>query len=55
MVKMLAKAQRQQTAIDEEYTADKRTKKAEKAIREIKAAVRGRENRKEKGKETQTG
>ena len=49
VVEWFAEAQRQQTAIDEEYAASLR---AEKAAREAEAAVRGRGGRKGKGKET---
>ena len=49
-MKWFAKAQRQQTAVNEKYAASLR---AGKAAREAEAAVRGRGGRKGKEKETQ--
>ena len=39
MMEVLAEMQRQQTAINEKYAADKRVEEAEKTARKIKAAV----------------
>ena len=51
VVEWFAEAQRQQTAIDEEYTASLRAKEAEETARKAEAAVRGCGGRKGKGKE----
>ena len=52
IIKVLAKTQQQQTAINKEYTVNIQAEEIEKAVREAEAAVRGRGNQKEKGKKT---
>ena len=54
-IKVLAKAQRRQTAFDDKYTAKLRAQEADKAARKAKAAVRGRRSRRRKGKEKAPG